>query len=179
VAEVKGGEKLQRALAAIAKAVGTGAVTLRVGFLETAKYPDGTPVAMAAAINEYGAPRARIPARSYFRTMIRDKSGEWPKAIAINLKATGYDVDRTLALVGEGIKGQLIQSIIATNSPPLRPITLMLRKWYPTDHSMITGRIVASAARAVAAGESYAGASTKPLVWSGHMLNSVDYDIKR
>ena len=175
--ELKGGKKLAEALGAIAKALGEKK-TLRVGFLAGAKYPDGTPVAMVAAIQEFGAPAARIPPRPYFRTMIADKRREWPKGLAVQLKEAGYDADLALRRTGEAIKGQLQQSIADVTSPALSPVTLMLRKWYPSDHSPITGRIVGAAARAVADGESSAGASTKPLVWTGHLLNSVDYEVK-
>ena len=37
---------------------------------------------------------------------------------------------------------------------------------------------VAKARRRVSAGESTAGVSTKPLVWTGHLLASVDYEVK-
>lgn len=49
----KGGDKLAQKLAEIAARVGK-ANTVRVGFLEDATYPDGTPVALVAATNEYG-----------------------------------------------------------------------------------------------------------------------------
>jgi hypothetical protein len=177
MAAFKGGKKLEEKLGAIAKAIGKKA-TLRVGFLEGAKYPDGTPVAMVAAIQEFGAPRARIPPRPYFRTMIREKRSEWAAGLAIQLREAGYDVAKALARMGDAIKGQLQRSIRDVTSPPLSPVTLMLRKWFPSDHSPITGRIVGAAARAVAAGESSEGASTKPLVWTGHLLNSVDSEVK-
>lgn len=146
MANVKGGEKLEAALAKLTLNLAKPA-TLRVGFLEGATYPDGTPVAMIGAIHNYGAPRAGIPPRPYFTNMIRKKSGEWPKAIAGLLKATGYNTERTLELTGQAISGQLRQSIIDTNAPPLSPVTIQ-RKGFD-----------------------------KPLVETGHMLNSIDYEV--
>lgn len=142
-----GGDKLQRALADIARKLG-GNKTLRVGFLEGATYPDGTSVPMVAAIQEFGAPSRGIPPRPFFRRMIADKSGEWPKALAANLKATNYDVDLTLQRMGAGIKGQLQQSITDLTDPPLASSTIA-RKGFD-----------------------------KPLIDTGHMLNSVDYEIE-
>lgn len=147
MAEIKGGTKLQSALVELtAKLSKYG--TLRVGFLSGARYPNGTPVAMVAAIQEYGAPRAGIPPRPFMRNMIAAKQDEWPAAIAGLLKSTNYDTARTLALTGEAIKGQLQQSIRDTNSPPLKPATIK-RKGF-----------------------------AKPLIATGLMLNSVSYEVK-
>lgn len=144
---VKGGEKLAARLAAIARTI-RNASSVRIGFLENARYPDGTPVAMIAAIGNYGAPRAGIPPRPFYTNMIAAKQGEWPRAIAGLLKSTDYDALRTLQLTGEAIAGQLRQSIIDTNDPPLKPATIR-RKGF-----------------------------SKPLVETGHMLNSVDYEVQ-
>lgn len=48
-----GGDKLEQKLREIAAQAGK-ANTVRVGFLADATYPDGTPVALIAATNEYG-----------------------------------------------------------------------------------------------------------------------------
>lgn len=97
---------------------------LRVGFLEGSTYPDGTSVPMVAAINEFGAPSRGQPPRPFFRRMIAAKSPEWPKAVATLMKTTNYDVDKTLNLMGEGIQGQLVQSINDLVSPPLAESTI-------------------------------------------------------
>jgi hypothetical protein len=177
MAKVKGGDKAAVKIAELGKKL-SDANKVRVGFLENAKYADGTPVAMVAAIQEYGAPRARIPPRPFFRNMIADKKGEWPKAFANLLKANDYDARLTLEQGGAAIAGQLRQSIIDLLAPPLSPVTLMLRKMFGNHPEAIRGRDVAEARRRVAAGESTAGVSTKPLVWTGHLLASVDYEVK-
>jgi hypothetical protein len=177
VATVSGGKVLERRLAEMTAKLSKPA-TLRVGFLAGSRYPDGTPVALAAAINEFGAPRARIPARPFFRNMIAAKRGEWPKAIAGLLKANDYDAAAALDVTGHAIEGQLRESIAQTFAPPLSPVTLMLRKMKSQDQSLVvTGKTVGEARRRVAAGESTAGVSTKPLVESGHLLNSVDHEV--
>lgn len=147
MASIRGGDKLALALAKIAAGVSKPA-TLSVGFLEGATYPDGKSVAMVAAIQEFGAPSRGVPPRPFFRNMIAAKSPEWPKAVGDLLKANDFDAEKTLGQTGEGIKGQLQQSIIDTNSPPLAQSTIDAK------------------------------GSAKPLVDTGHMLNSVDYSVK-
>lgn len=176
--KTKGGNKLKVTLEKISLAA-KRAGTLRVGFLSKAKYPDGTPVAMIAAIQEYGAPRVGIPPRPFFRNMVTKKKGEWPGAIAKLLKANDYDARQTLMQAGDAIRGQLQQSIVDTMAPPLSPVTLMLRKMKHQTPGLVVNRTVVEQARArVAAGESTAGVSTKPLVETGHLLNSVDFEVK-
>jgi hypothetical protein len=174
--DIKGGEKLAAALGEIAQKLGKSA-TLRVGFLENATYPDGTPVAMVAAIQEFGAPRAGIPPRPFFRTMVANKSPEWGKAIGDLLPAADYDADKVLNQAGAAIAGQLRQSIVDTNTPPLSPVTLMLRKM-KSEGMTITKSSLRIARARLASGESVGGVSTKPLVETGHLLQSVDYEIK-
>lgn len=171
MATVKGGTKLEAALAKIAARLSSGG-TLRVGFLENATYPDGTSVAMIAAVQNFGAPNNRmfggppapIPARPFFSNMVARKSGGWPKAISTLLVANHYDADRTLQLMGIGIKDQLQQSIHETNSPPLSRVTLSRRgvnpdmKYNPKDPATF---------------------GAKPLIHTAVMLNAVDFEIAK
>lgn len=161
MASAKGGEKVKAALVQMARML-TNARTVQVGFLAGATYPDGTPVAMVAAIQNYGAPKANIPPRPFFSNMIRAKKGEWAPAAADLLKSNGYDALRTLQLMGEGIAGQLRESIIETNSPPLAASTLA-KRGVP---GMVYDPKNPKTFRA------------KPLVDTGHMLGSVDYEVR-
>lgn len=175
---LRGGDKLETVLKGMARKLASG--TLRVGYLENATYPNGTSVAMVAAIQEYGAPRVGIPPRPSFRNMIAAKSPAWPGTMGKVLVASDYDARGTLDQMGAVIKDQLQQSIVATNAPPLSPVTLMLRKMKSEDQGLVVNRtVVAEARRRVAAGESTAGVSTKPLIESGHMRNSVGWEVTR
>ncbi len=147
MAEVKGGDKFAAELQRMAGAV-QSAESVKVGFLSNATYPDGKPVAMVAAIQNWGAPRAGILPRPFFTNMVKDKSPEWGPATGELLKANDYDAAKTLAQVGEVVAGQLRQSIRDTNFPPLAESTIA-RKGFD-----------------------------KPLVETGHMFNSVDYEVK-
>lgn len=178
MAAIKGGDKLAAALAKISAGVSKPA-TLSVGFLAGSTEPDGTSIPMIAAIQEFGAPKAKIPPRPFFRNMVAAKSPSWPKAVGDLLKANDYDAEKTLGQTGEGIKGQLQQSIIDTYEPALSPVTVMLRGMRSNDQSLVVNRTVVEQARArVAAGLTNYGASTKPLIDSGNLLNAVDYTVK-
>ncbi|MBI1213628.1 MAG: hypothetical protein GC190_19390 [Alphaproteobacteria bacterium] len=174
--KVKGGEKANKVLADLAAKLSRPG-TLRVGFLEGARYPDGTSVAMVAALQNFGT--RTIPRRPFFTNMVKDKQDEWGPALAALLPAHDYDAKIALEILGEGIAGQLRQSIIDTYSPPLSPITVMLRGMRSHDQKlMVTRRTVGEAARRVAAGKTNYGASTKPLVDTGFMLGSVASEVK-
>ena len=110
--------------------------------------------------------------------MIAAKSPRWGKDLAAILAHNGYDAQNALALMGERISSQLVESIERTDSPTLSPVTLMLRKMRSDDQGLqVTRTTVNEAARRVAAGESYAGVNTAVLVDSGHMKSSVAYQV--
>jgi hypothetical protein len=177
-AGLKGGDKLRAKLAEIAKQI-EGKHELRVGFLEGATYPDeaGTPVATVAWWLNYGTKTA--PPRPFFTNMVKTKSDKWGDELAIILQQNDFDVDAALHVMGERISDQLREAIVELDAPALSPITLMLRKMRIDDpHLIVTGATVGEAARRVAAGESSSPASTKVGVYTGHMRNSIDYEVK-
>lgn len=167
---LSGGEKLERRLEAIAAKIARP-FKLRVGFLEGATYPDGTPVATVAAWNNFGT--AKSPARPFFTKMIEEKSGNWGEALANRLVALDWDLDKALEQMGNGIAGQLRQAIVEMNEPANSPVTALLKSRFPD--GVYEASDVWEAYADIAAGESAPG--SKPLVWSGNMLNSVDYEI--
>lgn len=179
VGALSGGDKLAAKLAELSALV-TKKASVRVGFLEGATYSDGTSVPMVAAIQEYGAPKAGIPPRPYFRTMIAKESGNWGNAIERGLKATGFDSEKTLTVMGDHIKGQLQQSIKDVQSPALSPVTLLLRERFGNQPHEITFADVQRARHDVAMGTvpNVTATQSKPLIWTGHLWNSVDYEVK-
>jgi hypothetical protein len=172
---LSGGDKLEETLKEIAAKL-TKAGTLRVGFLEDATYPNGIHVATVAAIQEYGAPKVGIPPRPYFRRMIAAKSNEWPGQLIAALKASDNDTVKALNMLGASIAGQLRESIADLTEPPLSEVTLMVRQIIGPNGTP-TFKDVLEARRRVAAGERASGVSTKPLVWTGHLLGSVDFEV--
>lgn len=144
---VTGAGTLDRRLAGIGAKL-KGAKKLKVGFVGGATYPDGQSVADVALIQNFGAPAAGIPPRPFFSNMVEDKRAGWPEKARRLLKHTGGDPDAALALMGEGIAGQLRQSIVDTNEPPLKPATIRKKGF------------------------------AKPLVDTGLMLGSVDWELE-
>ena len=144
---IRGGEKMVMVLAEM-NAKLKGAHLVRVGFLGNATYPGGTNVATVAAIQEFGAPAAGIPPRPYFRNMIARRKSEWPKILAQAIKQNDYAAEPALATLGEAVVGQLKQSILETNDPPLKPATVK-RKGF-----------------------------SKPLIASSNLINSVDREVE-
>lgn len=152
MASLSGGDKLEKKLAEIAAKAGA-AGTLRVGFLEGSKYPDGTSVPMVAAINEYGrtvqskdGDYFQMP-RPFFRNMIAKNSPKWPEQLGKIAAAADYDMKLTLERMGQLMAGQLQKSIRELTSPPLAPRTIKAKGF------------------------------SKPLIDTAVMINSVSYEV--
>ncbi len=144
MASVTGGGKLTAALAGMA-AKATKASEVSVGFLSGATYPDGTSVAMVAALNEFGRPEKNQPPRPFFRDMIAAKSPEWGTTVAALIEANSFDAAKTLSQTGQAVKAQLQNSIQTFDRVPLAPSTIAAKGF------------------------------SKPLVDSRVMVNSVDF----
>jgi len=170
-ASLAGGDALKRHLDTIAQQLGTGA-GVRVGFLADATYPaqiaadikarvkpggvngaarqakaaaSGLPVAQVAFWNEFGT--SRTPARPFIRNMIASKSPRWGNVMGLNLRATGYNAQQTLGIMGELIKDQMVTSIRDFRDPGNAAQTIA-RKGFD-----------------------------KPLIDTGVMQRSVDYQV--
>lgn len=186
---LSGGDKLQAYLDGILARV-SSAQAVRVGFLEDSTYSDGTSVPMVAAVQEFGgsmnipertqdlnfkqnertgqvgnrfvkadkanfaqmvtipAHTVTVPPRPFFRTMLEQDAPGWGEAVAKTLKASDYDAAATLGKMGELIKGELQESIRTLTSPALAASTIREKGF------------------------------EKPLIDSGHMLQSVDFEVK-
>ena len=120
--ELVGGDKLEKALAEIARKM-SGSV--KVGFLGGATYPDGTSVAQVAFWNEFGT--TRIPPRPFFRTMIGNESPGWAVMMGKAAKHYDYNGPTVLQFMGVKISEQLQQSIAGWQVPPNSPVTVALK----------------------------------------------------
>ncbi|HQS69795.1 MAG TPA: hypothetical protein PLM58_09200 [Novosphingobium sp.] len=148
---------------------------VRVGFLENATYPDGTKVATVAALNNFGAPGAGIPARPFFSNMIARQSPDWGERFATILVGADYEADAALGFMGDDIAGQLRQEIIETDSPANSPVTNLLKQRFPMGDGMEMDDVLQARADVAAGATAPAG---KVLSWSGNMLASVDREVK-
>ena len=95
--------------------------SVRVGVLESATYPDGTPVAMVAFWNEYGTKRS--PVRAFFRTTVSEQKKNWVLSVQ-NLMKMHNDPKQVMGLIGVNIQEQLVHSINTWSDPPNAPYTI-------------------------------------------------------
>ena len=132
---------------------------MQVGFFDSARYPDGTPVTNVAAWNEFGTQRpdgsVLVPERPFFRNAIPDI-----RASARQLLKSGID-SRTMAVTQQlankiGVVGQahIQSSITELHIPPNAPSTARRKN----------ERVGRSAA-----------AQTNPLIDTGQLRLSVSY----
>lgn len=142
--ELQGGGALEKKLLQMAQQLGNGSA-VKVGILEGATYPDGTPVAQIGFWQEFGT--TKMPARSFIRSTVTDKSPGWPKSMARIAKQSNYNSRETMALMGEGIKGQIQRTINTLQEPPLAQSTVDAKGF------------------------------SKPLIDTAVLLRSIDYEV--
>ena len=95
--------------------------SVRVGVLENATYPDGTPVAMVAFWNEYGTRTS--PVRAFFRTTVSENKKNWVLSVQ-NLMKMHNDPKRVMGLIGVHMQEQIVQSINTWSDPPNSAYTI-------------------------------------------------------
>lgn len=130
---------------------------VRVGFFENAKYPDGTPVAYVATIQEYGADNT--PPRSFFRPTIQQQRNAWLESLNKGVSAFLNDrieLVNMLSAFGEGVTGDIRFTISRITEPPLAEATLKARQRK----------------------KKTPGVSAKPLIDTGYMLDSVNFVVE-
>lgn len=122
----------------------------QVGLPSGINYEDGTKVAEVAAIQEFGAPAAKVPARPFIRPTVKEQKEQWTNIIAksipkvIENKMTAFDV---LDLVGRVAAADIQTKISSIYSPPLSPITI--RRKGSAKPLIDTGLMLASVQNAV------------------------------
>lgn len=132
---------------------------LRVGWFDTSKYEDGTPVAYVATIQEFGYPQGGIPSRPFMRPTVAEKTNEWKSTLAAGsrqIMAGKLTVEQMLGQVGMLAAGNIAQTISKIYTPPLAPTTIAAR----------------------ASKRKSPGVSTKPLVDTGLMIQSVSHKVE-
>jgi phage gpG-like protein len=172
MAEIKGGNLFQQNMAALSKKV-KSASSARIGFIDGATYPDGTSVAEVAAINNFGAPGAGIPARPFFSDLVKQNSAEWAGKLVKLFQKTG-DIKTSLDLLAVEIEGELRESIIKMNFPANSPVTNLLKQRFPTRDGMTFEDVLQAWSDVKDGVTAPAG---KPLVWSGLMLASISSEV--
>jgi len=103
----------------------------KVGFFESAHYPDGTPVANVAAIQEYGTVAGNIPPRPFMRPTIDQQKEAWSELFKKGAKLifkgrlTTVQVLNGLGMVASGNCRETIASI---TEPELSDRTIEARR---------------------------------------------------
>lgn len=108
-----------------------GKLKAEVGWQDTAKYPDGTPVALVAQTHEYGSPARSIPPRPVVRPTILAEKRNWSDTMGLGVKAVVQGSRSPLQVmeaIGELAAGEVRQAITQVNSPPLKERTKAARK---------------------------------------------------
>jgi hypothetical protein len=135
-----------------------GKKQIKAGFFEHSKYPDGTPVAYVAAIQELGYPAGNIPPRPFMRPAMRDNQAKYAdlmlRAAKAAVKGT-ITVSDSLTQIGDMTAGDIKLAIQSVTTPALKDSTV----------------------RARASRHSKGKATNKPLVDSGLMLQSVSFSV--
>lgn len=144
-----------------------------VGWFDSSKYEDGTPVAYIAAIQELGSPANKIPPRPFMRTTAAEQKKAWAKTFndgskaLLNGTATGEKVMEGLVLQA---RGDIQAKIASIQEPKLSDITLGLRKYKlgripGMPAGPVTGKTVGIIAAKLKDGSlNTSGVSTKPLI---------------
>jgi len=168
--------RLKERLESVSKQVAGREV--KVGWPQGKQYPDGTPVAYVAAIENFGSPEQGIPPRPIIKPTIAENKERWGKVAdgmvgqMVRGQVSGGDVLDTLGRVAamdlQAFVGQITE-------PELSPITVLLRKWRKQGRT-VTGKTVGEAARAIADGVD-PGTDNKPLNDTGYLIASITHGV--
>ncbi len=124
---IQGGRRLKRFIREAKRAPSRSAKSVDVGFFSSAKYPDGTPVAFVAVINEFGT--SRIPERPFFRNAIDGAHEDLLAAIKAAVDPIDMEFTTVIAgRVGLVMQGRIQKSITTLREPPNAPSTIVRKK---------------------------------------------------
>lgn len=145
-------------------------------------HPEPVNMAYVASIHEFGAPEASIPPRPFMKPAVEQYGDHWVRELedavrACLLNPEKFNAEELLGHLAQDMAGRFRENIERLSFVPLRPITLVLRKW-AADGRTITGKTVAEAAAAYAANPSIIdGVNATPLQFTGHLRDSVQSDV--
>lgn len=103
-----------------------GKMHAEVGWMDAARYPDGTPVALVAPTQEYGSPARRIPPRPFVRPTVAAESGAWSRTMGHGVRAVAAgtrSAEQVFTALGELAAGDVRMTITQISSPPLAEST--------------------------------------------------------
>jgi len=115
---------------------------------------DGTPLAVVAAVHEFGYPEGRIPERSFLRTGVREGANKFKSMNEANLRAVVQGtktVDQSMDMLGLAAAAEVQRKIRRGPFEELKPATIAARK------------------------RQFGKTSSKPLIASGDLIQSITY----
>ena len=140
-----------------------GKAQLKVGWNENERYDDGESVAGIAAQNEFGNPMRSIPPRPFMRPAMQTNRIKWAKVAAQETKKmlnNTSNIPQSLNILGLVVQGDIAKAIQEVTSPPLKESTIRARL------------------RGKKQGKSVSLSIAKPLVDTGHMLQTITSEIQ-
>lgn len=94
-------------------------------------YPDGTPITLVAAVNEFGSPSRGIPERSFLRASLHKNSRKYRQTFRKGLTAIAQGKmksDNLLKLIGQMAESDVKSYITNLRSPANKPSTVASKK---------------------------------------------------
>ncbi len=185
-----GGDRAQSFLANLKRRYQGPAPVLKVGFLENAFYPDGTPVAMVAMIQEFGATIQREAGTvTIYRQMNKAGTGFARKGRFVPQSKSNFASTHAHAAYEIKIPPRpFFRTMIAQNKDSWAPQAAALLKQGKTPDEVldIMGELLAGQLRAsIIAMQTPPNAPSTirnkgfndPLIDTGYMLSRVDYEV--
>lgn len=119
-----------------------GRLRASVGWHESAKYRDGTPVAQVVATQEYGSVKKKIPPRPMIRSTIGEQKREWARQAGLGFKAVAQGTrtpQQVMTALGELAAGDVRLKITHITEPKLADSTIeqRIRQGYQADKPLV------------------------------------------
>ena len=185
-----GGDKAKSFIGRIVQKFTGEDPVLKVGFLENAKYPDGTSVAMVAMINEFGATINREAGQvTIYRQMNKAGTGFLRKGRFVSKSKANFASTHAHDAYQINIPPRpFFRTMIAKNQSSWGPATAKLLKqgMKPSTALETTGEVIAGQLReSITAMKTPPNAPSTirkkgfddPLIDSGYMLSRVDFEV--
>lgn len=139
----------------------------KAGWFASSVYPNKTPVAYVAIIQEYGYAEGNIPPRPFMRPTVARETNEW-RALMLSGSKAILKGNATLYEVMNGIGGKaagdVAKTISQVFSPPLKPKTILARARRKAQR--VRGKPLIT------------GTLQKPLVDTALMINTVTHVVE-
>lgn len=139
-------------LTALAKRLDTMGQRVMVGVPASAKEADGTPIALIAAVHEFGSPKLGIPERSFLRAGIQKNRQQFTRLNFTSLRRVAnanLTIREALDLLGLYAASAVKREIVEGNFKPNAPATIKAK------------------------------GSDKPLIDSGAMRQAITWTVER